>query len=140
MGTDFTYEDLQPDAIENYRYHLLPPEQVNHSDCHVIEIKPATEEKKKESAYSKRVVWVRKDILFTIKIEFYDRRGRLLKTQSNHDLAPLTGEAWAAEKTLMVNHRTDHKTLMGVKSREINASIDDEVFSERYLLSDRRRN
>ena len=135
MGTDFTYEDLQPDAIENYNYNLLDTEKVDKADCYVIEITPATKEKQKESAYSRRVAWVRKDIFFTVKIEFYDRRGRLLKTQTNHDLVNLEGTVWMAKKSLMSNHRKNHKTLMGVKERRINIFIDDTVFTERFIMS-----
>lgn len=135
MGTDFTYEDLQPDTIENYSYNLLDSEKVDKADCYVIELTPATKEKQKESAYSKRVVWVRKDIFLTVKIEFYDRRGRLFKTQTNHDLINLEGTIWMAKKSLMSNHKKRHKTLMGVKDRKINIFIDDTVFTERFILS-----
>jgi len=135
MGTDFTYEDLQPDAIQNYNYSLLDPGKVDKADCYVIEITPATKEKQKESAYSRRVVWVRKDIVFTVKIEFYDRRGRLFKTQTNHDLVNIEGTVWMAKKSLMSNHKKRHKTLMGVKERKINVFIDDSVFTERFILS-----
>jgi outer membrane lipoprotein-sorting protein len=135
MGTDFTYEDLQPDTIENYNYNLLDSEKVDKEDCYVIEITPATKEKQKESSYSRRVVWVRKDIVFTVKIEFYDRRDRLLKTQTNHDLINIEGSIWMAKKSLMSNHKKRHKTLMGVKDRKINIFIDDTVFTERFILS-----
>jgi len=135
MGTDFTYEDLQPDAIENYNYNLLDTEKVDKADCYVIEITPATKEKQKESAYSRRVAWVRKDIFFTVKIEFYDRRCRLLKSQTNHNLVNLEGTVWMAKKSLMSNHRKNHKTLMGVKERRINIFIDDTVFTERFIMS-----
>ena len=135
MGTDFTYEDLQPDTIKNYNYNLLDSEKVDKADCYVIEITPATKEKQKESSYSRRVVWIRKDIVFTVKIEFYDRRDRLLKTQTNHDLINIEGTIWMAKKSLMSNHKKRHKTLMGVKDRKINIFIDDTVFTERFILS-----
>ena len=135
MGTDFTYEDLEPDTIENYKYNLLRSEKVDEADCYVIEVTPATKEKQKESAYSRRVIWVRKDIVFTVKIEFYDRRGRLFKTQTSHDLTNLRETVWMAKKSIMSNHKKRHKTLMGVKDRKINIFIDDTVFSERFILS-----
>ena len=135
MGTDFTYEDLQPDAIENYNYNILGSEKVNKADCYIVEITPATKEKQRESAYSKRLIWVKKDIFFSVKIEFYDRRGRLIKTQTNHDLTHLEGDVWMAKKSLMTNHKKKHKTLMGVKSRKINIPVDETVFTERFVLS-----
>jgi len=118
MGTDLTYEDLMPDAIDDYTYTLTGEETLDGNVCYVIEVAPGTEEKSKVSGYSKRVVLVRKDILFTVKIDFYNRRGKLLKTQTNHDLEELDGDAWTAKKALIVRHKKNHKTLMGIKNRK----------------------
>lgn len=135
MGTDFTFEDLQPDAMEDYRYVLKGSEEVDGEPCHVIEITPASREKERGSAYGRRVAWIRKDILYPLKVEFYDRRGRLIKTQTNHELTPLTGEAWAARKALMTHHQTGHKTLMGLKSCVTDRPVEDDLFTERFLLT-----
>ena len=42
-----------------------------------------------------------------------------------------------AKKSLMVNHRNGHKTLMGIKNRRINVPIEDALFTERFILSGR---
>ena len=137
MGTDFTYEDLQPDAIENYNYTLKSSDTLDGNPCYVVEILPATKEKQRESAYTKRVVWVRKDIFYALKLEFYGRRDRLIKTQTNHELVNLEGDVWMAKKALMHNNKTGHRTVMGIKSRQINVAIDDSVFTDRFILSGR---
>ncbi len=140
MGTDFTYEDLQPDSMENYSYTLKGSDTLGDSPCYVVEILPATKEKQKESAYTKRVVWIRKDIFYAVKLEFYGRRDRLIKTQTNHDLVKMEGGVWTAKKALMHNDRTGHRTVMGIKTRQINVLIDDSVFTERFILSGRHLN
>ncbi len=135
MGTDLTYEDLMPDQMDEYTYALGDEKSLDGNDCYVITIVPGTKEKAKRSGYSKRVVYVRKDILFTVKIEFYDHRGRLLKTQTNHDLERLDGDAWTAKKALFVRHKINQKTLMGVKNRRADIILDDSVFTEGFILS-----
>lgn len=137
MGSDFIYEDLQPDTIDQFKYSEPGTETVDGHPCYVIEVTPASKKKAKDSAYGKRIVYVRQDIFYTIKIDFFDKRGRKIKTQTNHDLVNLTGDVWYAQKVLMVHHKKKHKTLMGVKSKAINVDLDDQLFSEAHVLSGR---
>jgi len=134
MGTDFTYEDLEPEDMDNYVYTVLKSEDLDGAACWVVEAVPANDAKKRESSYSKRLLWVRQDNYVTAKVEFYDRRERILKTQTAHDLENVQGTVWRARKTLMDNVSKQHKTVMGLKTRELNKPIDDQVFTERFIL------
>jgi hypothetical protein len=139
MGTDFTYEDMEPEDLDNFTYTILRTENLELdktvSDCYVIEAVPANAEKKKESGYSKRIMWIEKQYLYTLKVEFYDRRDRLQKIQTNHAMENVSGTVWRAKKTLMSHLAREHKTLTGITARQINTSVDDSVFTERYILS-----
>ena len=135
MGSDFTYEDLQPDVLDNYNFSLPETEIIDGQDCFVIDITPATVKIKKRSSYGKRRVWIRKDIYFTIKIEFFDHHNRLIKTQTNHELIHTDNDVWYARKVVMENHKKKHKTLMGVKERQVNIDIDDSFFTQKNILT-----
>ncbi len=139
MGTDFTYEDMEPEDLDNFTYTILRTEKLEQdntvSDCYVIESVPANPEKKKESGYSKRIMWIEKQYLYTLKVEFYDRRSRLQKIQTNHAMENVSGTVWRAKKTLMSHLEREHKTLTGITARQINTPVDDSVFTERYILS-----
>jgi len=137
MGTDFTYEDMQADNLDNFTLNLAGSETLDDQDCWVIEVIP-TEEKRKSSGYSKRIFHIRKDIIFTVKVDFFDRRGREIKTQTNHDLENIRGEMWAAKKTLVDNKHAQHKTLVGLAGLEVDVDLDDEIFSEGFVSSGRR--
>jgi hypothetical protein len=135
MGTDLTYEDLMPDKIDDYTYTLTGEEKLDNDVCYVVGIAHSNEEKAKASGYSKRVVYIRKDILFAVKVDFYDQRGELIKTQTAHDLEKLAGNAWTAKKTLIVHHKRDQKTLLGIKNQRSDAVLDDSLFTENFILS-----
>jgi hypothetical protein len=135
MGTDFTYEDLKPDDIDRYRYTVTGEETIDGAGCWVLSIEPQEGERIRRGGYARRIAWIRKDILFTVRIEFYDRRNRLMKTQYNLDLEQTGGRSWFAAKSIMVHHRNQHKTMMGVVHKEVNLPIDDTLFSERFLTS-----
>lgn len=139
MGTDFTYEDLQPDSMDDYTFQLKGSETLDGEACWLVEITPASRQKERESSYSRRLVWIRKDLYYPVKVEFYDRRGRHIKTQTNHDLIHLEGEAWTSKRALMVNHQTGHSTVMGLQMWKTGLDIEDSVFTERFILSGRHR-
>ena len=137
MGTDLTYEDLEPEQMTNFTYTMLEPETIEGNECYVIESIPSDKEKLKKSGYSKRTLWVRKDIYFTVKVEFYDQRGRLVKTQTNLDVENIGGTVCRAKKAMMDNHKRKHKTLTAVKSDETDVDIDEAIFTDRYLISEK---
>jgi len=139
MGTDFTYEDMEPEDIENFNYKVLRMEAVDHVkppvNCYVVESVPANKEKKRASGYSKRIIWVDSQNFITMKVEFYDRRKRLIKTQKSFEIEKVAGTVYRPKKIIMDNHKKKHKTLTLIKKRELNKTIDNSVFTERFILS-----
>jgi hypothetical protein len=137
MGTDFTYEDMESEDIDNFNYTVLRTESlsVDGKDClcWVIESVPANDEKKKESGYSKRLMWIDQDRFVTLKVEFFDPRGTLIKTQTVFDVENVTGTVWRAKKTMMDNPSKSSRTLTMVTTRKVNEPMDDEIFTERFI-------
>lgn len=134
MGTDFTYEDLAPESLEENDYTLLREEDLSGSPCYVIETRPADEKLAKESGYSKKILWVRKDILLTMKIEFYNKRDKLVKTQTQLEVEKVQGEAYRAKKVVMDHHQNEHKTMIMVAKRELEPKLSEAIFTERAVL------
>ena len=135
MGTDFTYEDMQSEEFDDYQYNTLKEESCGEGQsCYVVEAVPANAIKKRESGYSKRVMWVDKTSFVTVKAEFYDRRKKLLKTQSNSDFKNVSGSIWRGNKSLMENHQNGHKTAIKIVERKFNHDILDKNFTERFIL------
>ncbi len=139
MGTDFTYEDMEGEDIDNFNYKVLKTESLTVDrkkwSCWVIESVPANSQKKRESSYSKRVMWVDQKTFVTLKIEFFDRRKRLMKTQTVFELENVTGTVWRAKKTMMSNRSKKSQTLTMVTKRKVNEPMADEIFTERFVLT-----
>ena len=75
-------------------------EAVDGQDCFVIEALPANDKEAEESGYSKRKLWIRKDISYTVKREFYDKKNQLEKVETDRKLVEVvaklvTFESWA---------------------------------------------
>jgi hypothetical protein len=134
MGTDFTYEDLRNEKLDDHAYKLLSEETVENQACYVVEALPGNDAEKNSSAYSKRIFWISKENLATIKTDYYDTSGKLQKTAISYDLKPVKGDVVRPGKVHMKHHQNKHQTIMGTLERKIDEKLDDTIFTERHVL------
>ncbi|MBC7922593.1 MAG: outer membrane lipoprotein-sorting protein [Ferruginibacter sp.] len=134
IGSDFTYEDLDREDLDQYAYTSLGAEKIDNADCYVVQAVPNNEQKKKESGYSKRSIYVRKDNFTVVQTKYYDKNGELLKVLRGTDVRLAKGtDKWRAYRLELNNLRTGHKTILTFQNVAINRGIDQEFFTQRYL-------
>lgn len=133
MGTDFAFEDLRPENLSVHSYNLMGSEQVDGQDCFVIEALPANEKEAAESGYSKRKHWIRKDIYYTVKREFYDKKGQLEKFQTDRKLVNVKGSIWRANEVEMHDQLAGTKTIVAIEARTVEKGLKDSLFNEAAL-------
>jgi outer membrane lipoprotein-sorting protein len=134
VGTDFSYQDLKSEEMENYQYKLIKEEKINHTDCLVVEAVPNNDKEKKESGYSRRILWISKDNFVAIRIQYYNKKGELFKKFKATDIRLIDGtNKWRTHKIAMENLKKKHRTFLIYKNFLINKGIEDNVFTERYL-------
>lgn len=128
MGSEFSYEDLSSFEVNKYTFDYLKDDVVAGTDCFLIEQKP----KDKMSGYSKELVWLDKAELRPLKVEYYDRKGALLKTLVLSKYEQYLHKYWRAHTLEMVNHQTGKSTTlltdkisfnMGLKERDFDKNI-----------------
>ncbi|MDJ0951340.1 MAG: outer membrane lipoprotein-sorting protein [Alphaproteobacteria bacterium] len=106
VGSEFAYEDLTSQEIEKYTYKYLRDESLDGLDCFVVERYPVYE----NSGYTRQVVWWDKAEYRVMKVDYYDRKGDLLKTLTYHGYQQYLDQYWRADKMVMVNHLTGKST------------------------------
>ncbi len=134
MGTEFASEDLLPEAVALNRYTLGGEQPVDGQVCWVVEAVPATDRQAEDSGYSKRKLWVRQDAYAVVKREFYDKRGRLEKTQHDRKMALVAGTIWRPAEVEMVNEQNGNRTILVVESRAVDKGLKEDLFTEAELL------
>ncbi len=134
MGTDYTYEDMQSEELKDFYYKRLRDRTLDGKACFVVAAYPKTKHKKRETNYSKRVLWIRKRYYYTIQVKFYDKRGRYMKLQRNRKFRRVHGRVFRPNESVMINHRLKHKTLIKVTRRRVNHRISSSVFSQNHVL------
>ncbi|MEK6683648.1 MAG: outer membrane lipoprotein-sorting protein [Nitrospirota bacterium] len=133
MGTDFAFEDLRPENLAVHTYNLVGSEIVDGQDCFVIEAIPANEKQAEESGYSKRKLWIRKDIYYTVKRDYYDKKGQLEKVQTDRNLINVKGSIWRVNEIEMRDVQAGTKTVVVIEARAQEKGLKDSLFTEAGL-------
>jgi outer membrane lipoprotein-sorting protein len=105
VGSEFAFEDFTALELNKYDYNFIREEQVDGIKMDVVERTPRYE----NSGYTRQVSWVDQDVYQVRKVEFYDRRGDLLKTLTLNDYRDYDG-VWRSQRMHMVNHQTGKST------------------------------
>ncbi|MFC1853367.1 outer membrane lipoprotein-sorting protein [candidate division CSSED10-310 bacterium] len=127
MGSDFTYDDMGDRKVEQDTHTLLKTENLNNRECYVVESVPI----EKRYIYSKKVTWVDKKNLIPVKVEYFDRKKRHLKTLETE--WQQVNNIWTWKRSVMSNHLTRHQTIIEIKEVELNKNVSDSIFNKRTL-------
>jgi len=133
MGSEFSYEDLHREVLDDYDYQLKGSEALDGQECFIIEAIPTSQRKLEETGYSKRKLWIRKDIFFRVKVEYYDKKGKLLKIETDDQLTQIDPGMYRMNRITMINSKTGNKTVLDSTSRSTNQGIPASRFTTTYL-------
>lgn len=106
VGSEFAFEDITGQELNKYEYTWLRTEACGNLTCDVVERRP----RYSNSGYQRQIGWVDQRDHQPRKLEYYDRRGALLKTQTFEDYRLYNGQIWRPQIQTMVNHQTGKST------------------------------
>ncbi len=130
MGSDFSYDDVGGYSWEeDFHSKLLGTEEYEGHQCYVLELIP---KKPEESSYSKLKKWVDKEHFYSLKTEYYDRHGDLLKVLYAFGFEKIEG-LWVTKRMEMQNVQKGSKTIIVTKEIQVNPEIPDKMFTTRQL-------
>lgn len=105
VGSEFAFEDFTAIELNKFDYTWVGEVPCGDLTCDVLERTPRYE----NSGYTKQVSWVDQTDFQIRKVEFYDRRGDLLKVLELGDYRQYEG-IWRAHKLSMSNVQTNKQT------------------------------
>jgi len=108
LGSEIAFEDLSSFELDKYSYTYLRDELQGTIDCFVIETKPQYE----YSGYTRTIVWVDKARYIPLRIDYYDRKNSLLKTQIFNDYQQFLDKYWRSSNMSMENYVTGKSTQL----------------------------
>jgi len=133
-GTDLLYEDVREltgERTDRFTYQTVGTEAVDGRAADVISATPKADT---VTAYSRRRVWIDKEWLFPLKVEFYDAGGKLWKVLHNTEIREVAPGARRADLAEMRDLQLNECTLLLVTKRSVGMDIPPQVFTEDYLV------
>jgi outer membrane lipoprotein-sorting protein len=106
VGSEFAFEDFTAIELNKFDYRFVRVEACGDLQCDVVERQPRYE----NSGYTKQLAWVDQTDFQIRKVEFYDRRGDLLKVLELDDYRRYDNGIWRAHRLSMSNVQTNKQT------------------------------
>jgi outer membrane lipoprotein-sorting protein len=130
MGSEFSYEDIASQEVEKYTYKWLRDEMFEGRQCFVSEQYPVD---RKNSGYTRQVIWLDKARYRPLKIEYYDRKNTLLKTLTVKHYQQYLGKFWRADEMHMRNHQSGKSTSLYWSHYQFRNGLTDDDFNKNSL-------
>ncbi len=129
VGSDFTYEDVSGRHWSEDEHSVVREETLDGKNSYVIKSVPIDP---KSTSYAYRLSWVDKESFLPLKEEYYNKKDELERTFTAEKIEDIDGIPTITERS-MTDEKKGNKTIVSFSSIKYNASVEDEVFSERFL-------
>jgi outer membrane lipoprotein-sorting protein len=134
VGTDFSFEDLESEKLDAYRYERIGEETLGGTATWIIEAVPTDPDKIEETAYVRRELWVSKDRALLLQAKLYDKEGTYVKRLTASDMRQVPGsKKWRPYRLVMEDVQKGDKTVLEIVGYKIDQGVPADYFSQRYL-------
>ncbi len=130
VGSEISYEDITFPEVEKYTYKWLREEVVDGMVFDVVDRFPVDKE---NTGYLYQRVWYDREHVRIFKIDFYDRKNSLLKTQTFSGFKRYLDSIWRAEHETFINHQNGKSTVLTWTDYDFHAGLDEKLFRKNSL-------
>ena len=128
VGSEFAFEDFTTTELNKFTYKYIGEGEFEGMKADIVERFPRYE----KSGYTKQIAWIDQEVFQTRKVEFYDRKGELLKTLILSDYREYDG-VWRSHKFSMTNHQTNKSTDIVFGDYRFKTGLDNKDFQQGIL-------
>lgn len=130
MASEFAFEDIVTPFWQKFTYAGISQNELNGLACHVLERSPND----KNSGYSKQRLWIDHEHLLVRQIEYFDRRGELLKVYTADGFTQHNQQHWRPASMHMRNVQNGRQTKLEWRDYRFAQGLSDRDFSQNALL------
>ncbi len=129
MGTDFTYEEIGGSIVyeDQYSAQRLADAEVEGVSCYVLDLRA----KDGSAQYEKVQMWVWKEELIPLRVEFWHPAPTLKKTLTLGNFRLVEGEL-IPHRVVMADNVQGTRTILEI-NKISQEEIDEQIFTVRYL-------
>lgn len=131
-GSDFTNDDLvrESNLVHDYAHTIAGTELVQKENCWKIELVPKSDA---PVVWGKLQYWVRQSDGLAARVEYYDERGKLMRTMLFSDYKAMGGRKISTRWTMVNNAKEGHRTEFEISSVSFDIALSERIFSFQEL-------
>jgi len=131
MRSDFANEDIEERSIDDDTHEFIDTATLGDREVYVVESRPIPI-KASESNYAKRRISVDTETFLAHKVEYYDRRDRLIKVLSQDGFERIDG-IWTATRLVMETPLRHSRTVLEYTDVRYNLGLPVSAFEQTAL-------
>ena len=130
-GSDYTYDDMVrgETLIDDYDISMAGTETVDNVECWKLQLLPKPNA---PVVWGKLIYWVRKEDNLPSQVEYFDEKGKLMRTMIMSDFKVMGGRKIPAVWTMYNSDRT-HSTEIKMDDATYDVRIPSSIFSLKEL-------
>lgn len=128
VGSEFAFEDFTALELNKYEYNFVSESQIDVGGETLSVDVVARIPRYENSGYSSQISYIDQDVFQIRRVEFFNRRGGLLKTLDLGDYREYDGGVWRAHTLSMTNHLTGKSTELIYENFEFDVGLTDRDF------------
>ena len=135
FGTDLSYEDVKLEtrvSIEDYSRTIVGEETIDDVPCLVLEQIPVDDATARSLGYGKVRAWVDREIWIVRRAEYWDHRGKKLKSSRLSEIREVDG-IWTVHRIDVENHQNGHRTRFLIDEVRYGVPLEETLFTESAL-------
>ena len=130
-GSDYTYDDMVrgETLADDYDITIIGNEKIDNIDCWKLQLIPKPNA---PVVWGKIIYWVRKEDNLPSQVEYFDERGKLMRTMVMSDFKLMGGRKVPAVWTMYNSDKT-HSTEIKMDEAQFDTKISSAIFSLKGL-------
>ncbi len=130
-GSDYTYDDMvrEETLAEDYAITIIGSEKVDNIDCWKLQLVPKPNA---PVVWGKILYWVRKEDDLPSLVEYFDEKGKLMRTMEMGDFKTIGGRKIPTTWTMYNSDKT-HSTEIRMDEAAFDIKISEKIFSLKEL-------
>ncbi|NLF43159.1 MAG: outer membrane lipoprotein-sorting protein [Bacteroidales bacterium] len=133
MGSEFTNADMSKPDKNQFDYKMLGSTTIEGKDCHKIEMSCKNQAIAQENGYHKKIMYIEKGTFLTHKMEFFDKDGKLQRTQILKDYKKQSSGKYFSFYMEMKNEQNGRKSIMITDKFQIGSNLPESNFTPAML-------
>jgi outer membrane lipoprotein-sorting protein len=132
MGSDYTNDDILKESsiVNDYNHSIVGEQTINGYLCYVIEMKPKADA---AVVWGKIKSYITKEKYFTLKAEYFDEYGELVRTNLLSDIKKMDDREMPTRIEIIPADEPDNRTIVVIENTQFNVKIADDFFSQQNM-------